>query len=127
MLAILLVFCCSVALASYTMQFRTSVQLPANKNEVESYQYGGNYGKGSLSVVDGSAGNAKLILKNSVGGGWQTLTSIIVSPGHSDTTNVWGRQDSQYLFKIVVQSSPKVWSGNPGRIAYGTLYTGFEN
>ena len=123
----LIVLLLSVAtVGAYEMHYRESVQLPANKNEVSTNSYAGNYGKGSLSVLSGSAGNAKLLLKSSTGSGWTTLTSISVAPGGYDSTNVWGRDDTDYLFKIVVQSDPKVL-GNPGRIAYGYLYTGFDN
>lgn len=115
------------SVCAYEMHHRTTVQLTADSNSIASSGYAGNYGKGTLTVISGSAGNAKLFLQDTTGNGWKTLTIISVSPGSFDETNIWGRDDTDYLFRIVVQSDPWVSSGNPGRIAYGYLYTGFED
>jgi len=120
------IFFCAGSVGAYNMVYRTVIQLNANQNQVQSNSYAGNYGKGGLSVVFGSAGNAKLLLQSSTGYGWSTLTTISVAPGGYDTTNIWGRDDTDYLYRITVQSDPMYDSGNPGRIAYGYLYTGFE-
>ena len=124
MALIVLVFTTTVG--AYTMYYRDYVLLPANKNEVHTDSFSGNYGKGELMVAYGSAGNAKLLLQTYTGTGYTTLTTISAAPGATDATNVWGRDDHAYEFRIIVRSDPIVLIGNPGRIADGYIFTGFE-
>ena len=123
---IVLLLSCSVVFGAYNMTFKESVLLPSDQNTVYTGSHAGNYGQGTLTVIYGSAGNAKLYLQTSTGDGWSTLTEISAIPGGSDSTNIWGRHDKDYLYRVVVQSDPMIFNGNPGRIAYGYLYTGFE-
>lgn len=122
-----LLLSCSVVFGTPNVSYRTYVQLPADMNEVTSTSHAGNFGKGTIQNLSGSAGDAKLLLQCSTGEGFVTLTSFSVSPGGFDQSNIWGLGDTDFLFRVVVQSDPKVYLGNPGRIAYGYLYTGFEN
>ena len=123
MALIVLVFTTTVG--AYTMYYRAFVLLGADKHEVSSSSFAGNYGKGVLWVHYGSAGNAKLLLQSSTGSGFSTLTTIYAAPGAEEATNDWGREDTDYLFRIVVRPHPSHLIGNPGRVAHGYLYTGF--
>lgn len=126
MMFLALLLSCMTAFGAYNLKFRTSVQLSANKNEITSSGYAGNFAKGGLYVHSGSAGKAKVLLQNSTGTGWKTLETVSVNVGQIGYTNIWGLGSVDFLYRITVQSDPKYLIGNPGRIATGYLYTGFE-
>lgn len=58
------------------------------------------------------------------GSSWTEYAKITGAPGTYTATNIWGRADTEYLFRVTVASSQWYLFGNPGRIAYGYLYTG---
>ena len=126
MMRTVLLISAAMAVGAYDWNWRETVTLPANKNEVTSSAYAGNVGKANLEVEFGSAGNAKLIFQYSTGGGWNSIESISVIPGDIGATSIWGNSN-EFLFRIKVQSDPWVLIGNPGRIAWGRLYTAFDD
>lgn len=123
--AILSLLFSTVAMA-YNMHFKQSITLTASQSSVSSSQYGGHYGRGTLTNNAGSAGYAKLELMSSSGSGWHKLTTIYAAAGKSDSTAVWGRSDTDYLFKIIIRPLVVPDEGYPGVIAYGNIYTGID-
>lgn len=119
-----LAFVLLAAVSAYTLVYRGSVSLAANQNSVTSSAYAGKYGRGNLTNHAQSAGDARLYLDETTGGSWYNLTSIVVAPGKSGQTNIWGNTGDR-LFRISVHSTNKPIFGNPGRIAYGYIYTGY--
>ena len=117
-------FTLAVSVAAYDLTYKGSVLLSADKYSVTSSQYSGNHGRGRIYNLSGSAGNATIALQLSNGSSWTTYTTETAAPGTSLFTNIWGRHDTEYLFRVIVSSSEWYLFGNPGRIAYGYVYTG---
>lgn len=117
-------FTLAISVAAYNLQYKDRICLPANKNSVTSAGYAGNHGRGRIVNEAGSAGDAEIDLQISNGNGWTTYTTETAAPGDSKKTDIWGRSDTELLFRVVVSSSDWYPIGNPGRIAYGYIYTG---
>lgn len=127
-LSIILVFTICFALAitvsAYNLTRKGSVTLTAGAYSVTSDGYGGNHGKGRLYNRAESAGDAILTLQLSTGNGWTEYSRVTCAPDEEKDTAIWGRADTDYLFRVTVTSSQWYLFGNPGRVAYGYVYTG---
>lgn len=123
-LVFVLCFTLAVSVAAYDLAYQGYVKLSADEYSVTSKAYSGNHGRGLLVNDSGSAGDATISLQLSSGNGWTTYAKETANPGKSIYTDIWGRHDTDFLFRVVVASSQWYLIGNPGRIAYGYLYTG---
>lgn len=123
-LVFVLCFALAISVSAYNLVYKGSVTLSADEYSVTSNGYGGNHGRGRLYNISESAGNATLSLQLSSGTGWTEYAKITGAPGSSTYTDIWGRADREYLFRVEVASSQWYLFGNPGRVAYGYVYTG---
>lgn len=124
-LTFLLLFCMlTVTAFAYTANtYRGSVRLGAADSSVTSSQYSGTYGRGKVYNNSGSAGSTSLSLQISSGTSWKTYTTITAAAGSNNSTNDWGRANTDYLFRVVVKPTSIPIFGNPGCIAIGYVYT----
>lgn len=123
-IALVFALCFVLSMSAFAaVSYKESIYLKATQNNVTSAAYGGHSGKGNVSNHSGSAGDVKLSLQISTGDRWATYQTVTASPGTSNATSVWGEASTNYLFRIFLESSTYWVVGNPGRVAYGSIYT----
>lgn len=125
-LVFIMCFALSISAFAATLTLKGSVKLAADKNSVTSNGYAGTLGYGKLYNSADSVGDAKLTLQLSTGSGYVSYTTITASAGKTVSTNNWGNYPTEYLYRVIVESSDYYLIGNPGRIATGYVYTGWE-
>ena len=103
--------------------FKQRTQLNATQTSVYTNQYGANHGQARGTNNSGSAGSFLIQLQNTTGDGWKVLAEETVIAGRTVSTSIWGRHDTDYLFRgRAYVPNPPIF-GYPGRVGSVSIYT----
>lgn len=119
-------FILAISVSAHDLNCQAFVQLTASENSVASKGYFGHYGQGKISNHSASAGDAVIELQMSIGNGWVTYETVTVAPGGDAWTEEYGDSKTHYLVRVKISSSTYYETGNPGRIATGSVYTDYN-